>query len=123
MNYNWSANLPEFIKGERLSANKLNRLVQAIAQLLRARYGFGVATPVDICGKLDGDLVAATTFESSPSTAVLSVWIKNASGNMEDSGRNEDVVCRLENISTITTGTVCYAKWVEGEWVVYIADC
>lgn len=117
-------NLPdEFKKGERLAASKLNQIVQAVAGLLRSKYGFGVQRPTEIVGKLDGDLVAATAFSSSPATATMSVWTKNSSGVLVDSGRNETVVNRLVNITTITSGTAVYAMWIEGEWTVFIADC
>jgi hypothetical protein len=118
------ANLPEeFKKGERLSASKLNQLVQALAGLLRSKYGFGVHRPAEISGKLDGDLVKATSYSTTPGTATMSVWQKNSSGVMVDSGRNETVVTRLQNITTITSGTIVYAMWVDGEWVVFMADC
>jgi hypothetical protein len=115
--------VPTFKQGERLSAAKLNELAGSLASILRHRFGFGTAEPKPIVGKLDGNLVAATAFDTTPATATMSVWVKNSSGNLVDSGRNETVVNRLLNITTITTGTVVYAKWVEGEWTVFIADC
>ena len=119
-----NTNLPdEFKRGERLAAGKLNQIVQAVAGLLRAKHGYGIERPTEIVGKLDGDLVAATAFSSTPSTAVMSVWVKNSSGVLVDSGRNETVVNRLVNITTITAGTAVYAMWIEGEWTVFIADC
>lgn len=117
------SNVPGFSRGERLSAWKLNELAAIVASILRHKFGFGTNQPLDIVGKVDGDLTAATAFDTNPATATLSVWSKNISGNLVDSGRNETVVCRLVNINTIIAGTVCYARWVEGEWAVYVADC
>lgn len=119
-----NANVPsEFKRGERLSASKLNQIVQAIVGLLRSKHGFGVNRPAEIAGKLDGDLVKATSFATTPGTATMSVWEKNISGTMVDTGRNETVVTRLQNIQTITSGTIVYAMWINGEWVVFMADC
>ena len=119
-----NANVPsEFKRGERLSAGKLNQIVQAIVGLLRSKHGFGVERPLNIIGKLDGDLVAATNFGTAPSTATLSVWTKNSSGNLVDSGRNETVVNRFLYLGTISSGTIVKAEWLEGEWQPYAIDC
>lgn len=121
---NWKVNLPDtFKKGERLAASKLNQLVEAVANILQTRYGFGTERPTEICGKLDGPLAPAVAFATAPGTATMSVWIKNISGDLEDSGRNETVVTRLMNLETLATSTIVYAMWIEGEWTVFMADC
>ena len=81
-----------------------------------------VPTP-DIVGRLDEPLSPAAAFASSPSTAVLSVWRRNADGDFEDSNINATVVNRLLYVEELATDTICYCRWVEGEWVVYVADC
>lgn len=119
----WQDDLPRFVKGERLKAGKLNELVNQIATLLRGKYGFGVFRPLNIIGKLDAELVAATNFATTPATAVMSVWIKNSSGDMEDSGRNETITNRFVNMLPIASGTIVKAEWIEGEWQLYASDC
>lgn len=120
---NWQSNLPEFKPGERLSAAKLNQLAENIAAILRGRYGVGVTKPLNIIGKLDGELAAATAFATAPATATLSVWIRNVDGDLEDSGRNETIVNRFEFGTPIAAGTIMKAEWIEGEWQPYAADC
>ncbi len=73
-------------------------------------------------GKLDGDLAAATAFSNSPATATMSVWAKNSSGNMVDTTRNITVTNRFEGTS-LSSGTIVKAEWIDGEWQVYAADC
>ena len=89
---------------------------------MRRMLGSQVIPPADISGKLDGDLAAASSFGSSPATATMSVWDKDTSGNMVDTGRNETVVNRFERISLVS-GTIVQARWINGEWRIYAADC
>ena len=114
---------PDFKKGERLTADKMNSLAARIAQILRSRFGFAIQRPLNIIGKLDGDLAPATAFADDPSTATMSVWVRNVSGNLEDSGRNETIVNRFVNSSPILATTIVKAEWIEGEWQLYAADC
>lgn len=112
----------KFAKGQRLTAASLNGLTEAIESIMRRMMGSGVIRPENISGKLDGDLAQATSFGTSPSTATMSVWGKDASGNMVDTGRNETVVNRFERIG-LTSGAIVHAEWIDGEWRVYAADC
>lgn len=73
-------------------------------------------------GKLDSTLAAATEFADDPSTATMSVWQKNSSGDMEDSGDNITVVNRFIHIS-VASGSVVKAEWIDNEWQLYAADC
>jgi hypothetical protein len=111
-----------FSKGQRLTAVGLNGLVEAIESVVRRMLGPQVLQPLDISGKLDGDLAAANDFGTSPATATMSVWDKDTSGNMVDTGRNETVVNRFIRISLPST-TIVQARWINGEWRVYAADC
>lgn len=111
-----------FEKGQRLTAAGLNSLTEAVESIMRRMAGQQIGQPADISGKLDGDLAAASSFSTSPATATMSVWGKDTSGNMVDTGRNETVVNRFERIS-IPTGTIVQARWIDGEWRVYAADC
>lgn len=78
----------------------------------------------DIEGKLDGSLAKATNYGSAPATATLSIWEKNeTTGYLVDSGRNETVVNRMINAGPFASGTIVYARWMNGEWRVYAADC
>ncbi len=113
---------PRFKAGDKLSASVLNSLADSVLAIIRRMYGAQISQPADISGKLDGDLAAASSFGSSPATATMSVWGKDSSGNMVDTGRNETVVNRFERIS-IPTGTIVQARWIDGEWRVYAADC
>lgn len=76
----------------------------------------------NVQGKLDGPLAVATAFDDSPATAVMSVWRKNADGDMEDSTDNITIVNRFEHIS-VDTGAIVKAEWIDGEWQLYAADC
>ena len=125
---NFQPHIPDFKRGERLSAARLNEIADAVSRMLwqkQQAYGtaFGVTQPLDIVGKLDEPLAPAAAFADDPASAVLSVWRRNSDGEMEDSGVNETVFNRLENVEELDTGTICYCRWVEGEWVVYVADC
>ena len=111
-----------FRKGQRLTAAGLNELTTAIESVMARMIGQQVGQPLDISGKLDGDLAAATDFSTTPATATMSVWDKDTNGNMVDTGRNETVVNRFLRIS-VPTGTIVEAKWLNGEWRLAAADC
>lgn len=75
-----------------------------------------------VIGKLDADLDVATAFADDPSTAVLSVWVKDSSGDLVDSGNNITVTNRYLYRS-YTSGTICFAESKAGEWHIYDSDC
>jgi hypothetical protein len=76
----------------------------------------------NVVAVLDGPLAAAADKSSSPSTATASVWTKNGSGNLADTGSNITVVNRFENIE-LASGTLIKCEWILGEWQPYAADC
>ena len=111
-----------FRKGQRLTAAGLNELTTAIESVMSRMLGQSVGQPLDISGKLDGDLAPASDFGTGPATATMSVWDKDTNGNMVDTGRNETIVNRFLRIS-VPTGTIVEAKWLNGEWRLAAADC
>ena len=113
---------PEFKRGQVLTAAALNQLAQAVAAILARFTGPQAIEPLQLQGKLDGDLDAATSCADSPGTATLSVWQKNSSGNYEDSGRNVEVVNRFENLN-FKSGQIMRVGWIDGEWQPTAADC
>ncbi len=119
---NFQRHIADFQRGERLSAARLNELADAIAKLLwhkqqAANAAFGVKPPLEIIGKLDEDLPAATDFGTAPGEAVMSVWFKDQNGDLIDSGRNETIKQRFESADSKTAGDEIRAAWIEGEWV------
>lgn len=119
---NFQPHIPDFQRGERLSAARLNELADAIAKLLwhkqqSANAAFGVKAPLEIIGKLDDDLPAATNFGNAPGEAVMSVWFKDQNGDLIDSGRNENIKQRFESAEAKAAGDEVRAAWIEGEWV------
>lgn len=119
---NFGPHIPDFQRGERLSAARLNELADAIAKLLwhkqqSANAAFGTKPPLEIIGKLDDDLPAATDFGTAPGTAVMSVWFKDQNGNLIDSGRNENIKQRFESAEAKAAGDEIRAVWIEGEWI------
>jgi hypothetical protein len=119
---NFQPHVPDFQRGERLSAARLNELADAVARMLwhkqqSANAAFGVKAPLEIIGKLDDDLPAATNFGTTPGEAVMSVWFKDEDGNLIDSGRNENIKQRFESAEAKAAGDEVRAAWIEGEWV------
>lgn len=119
---NFQPRIADFQRGERLSAARLNELADAISKLLwhkqqAANAAFGTKTPLEIIGKLDEDLPAASNFSTTPGQAVMSVWIKDQNGNLIDSGRNETIRQRFESAEDKIAGDEVRAAWIEGEWV------
>ena len=119
---NFQPHIPDFKRGERLSAARLNELADAIAKLLwhkqqASNTAFGVKPPLEIIGKLDDDLPAATNFGTDPGEAVMSVWFKDQNGNLIDSGRNENIKQRFTSAEGKAAGDEVRAAWIEGEWV------
>ena len=119
---NFQPHIPNFERGERLSAARLNELADAIARLLwqkqqSSNTAFGTKTPLEIIGKLDEDLPAATDFSTTPGEAVMSVWVRNSSGNLIDTGRNETIKQRFTAVGDKSAGDEIRAAWIEGEWV------
>ena len=115
-------NPPTFQRGQVLTAAALNQLAQAVAAILSRFTGPQTVEPLQLTGKLDGALAAATSFATSPGTATLSVWQKNSSGDYEDSGRNVEVTNRFENLS-FASGQIMRVGWIDGEWQPTAADC
>jgi hypothetical protein len=111
-----------FRKGQRLTAAGLNELTTAIESVMSRMLGQSVGQPLDISGKLDTALAPASNFGTAPSTATMSVWGKDANGDMVDTGRNETVVNRFERIG-FAAGVPCEARWIDGEWRLVTADC
>lgn len=111
-----------FEKGQRLKASELNGLAEAIEAIVRRMQGQGLLAPLDISGKLDTALAPASSFGTAPSTATMSVWGRDANGDMVDTGRNETVVNRFERIS-VAADTIVEARWIDGEWRLMAADC
>jgi hypothetical protein len=119
---NFQPHVPDFQRGERLSAARLNELADAVARMLwhkqqSANAAFGVKPPLEIIGKLDDDLPAATNFGTTPGEAVMSVWFKDQNGDLIDSGRNENIKQRFESAEAKAAGDEVRAAWIEGEWV------
>jgi hypothetical protein len=119
---NFQPHIPDFQKGERLSAARLNELADAIAKILwqkqqASNAAFGVRTPLEIIGKLDDDLPAATNFGTTPGEAVMSVWFRDQNGDLIDSGRNENIKQRFTSAVDKAAGDEIRAAWIEGEWV------
>lgn len=112
----------KFERGQRLTAAGLNSLSDAILSMIRKLYGPQIARPLNVTGILNGELVSATAFASSPATATMAVWQKDSSGNMVDSTRDITVVNRMIKIS-LPAGTIAQAEWIDGEWRIYAADC
>ena len=73
-------------------------------------------------GVLDFDLDSADAWEDAPSTATFSVYAKDSSGDMADTGRNVVVTNRALFLA-YTAGTYCKVEWIDGEWQIYAADC
>ena len=117
------ADAPGYLIGPKLLA-QIQSTVRHYAQM----YGGGEAGRTRqqgqerISGKLDAALPRASSFADSPSTATLSVWRKNSSGNMEDSGENVTDYNRMQSID-LTANSIVHAEWIDGEWRVYAADC
>ena len=78
---------PEFKRGQVLTAAALNQLAQSVAAILNRFKGNQVQGEI-LTGKLDADLNAATSFATSPGTALLSVWVKDSSGDYTETTRN-----------------------------------
>lgn len=119
---NFQPHIPDFQRGERLSAARLNELADAIAKILwqkqqSSNAAFGVKPPLEIIGKLDDDLPAATAFGTAPGEAVMSVWVKDPNGDLIESSRNENIVQRFTTVGDMAAGDEVRAAWIEGEWV------
>ena len=112
----------KFKRGDRLTAGMLNSIVSSVMSIIRKMYGTRIEQPLNVHVVLDEELSAATAALTNPSTAVCSVYRKNTSGNLVDSGQNITVVNRFEAI-TIESNTIAKAEWIDGEWQLYAADC
>jgi len=115
-----------FVKGERLSAARLNELADMVSRLIWQKqhaYGaaFGTQQPRNIQVILDADLYAAVDTKDDPSTAQASVLVRR-NDRLVNSGRKITITNRFENIS-VDAGTYGKAEWIDGEWQLYAADC
>lgn len=75
-----------------------------------------------VSGKLDAALPRASSFATAPSSATFSVWRKNSSGDMVDTGEDLTVYNRMERID-FAANTPAQAEWIDGEWRIYVGDC
>ena len=115
-------NPPTFQRGQVLTAAALNQLAQAVAAILARFTGPQAIEPLRLQGKLDGALDAAADSTTTPATATMSVYQKNSSGNMVDSGRDILVINRFQ-FADASAGSWCKAEWIDGEWQLYAVDC
>jgi hypothetical protein len=113
---------PVFEAGQRLTAVALNSLAQSVARIIDRMQGTQVIQPLDLSGKLAGNLAKATSFSTTPGTATVNIWGKDTNGNMIDTGRTETVVNRMEHIEGFT-GDIVYCRWMDGEWRLVSLDC
>ncbi len=113
--------LPEFQRGQMLRAADLNQLAQSVAAILSRLQGNRVQSEI-LTGKLDADLDAATSFASTPSTAAVSVWVKDDQGDYTETARTETVTNRFENLS-FKAGQIIRFQWIDAEWQPVAADC
>lgn len=113
---------PLFQAGQKLTAAALNQLANSVLAIIQRRLGQEAIQPLDLSGKLAGNLAKATSFSTTPGTATFNVWGKDTSGNMVDTGRTETAVNRMEHISG-NTGDIVYCRWMDGEWRVTAIDC
>ncbi len=124
---NFQPHIPDFQRGERLSAARLNDLADAIARLLWQKQqstsaAFHTKQPLHKQVVLLTDLAAAVNTKRDPSTAQAAVLRKNASGDLVETSETEMVVNRFKNIS-IEARTYLKIEWIDGEWQPYAADC
>ena len=112
---------PEFKRGQVLTAAALNQLAQSVAAILNRFQGNQVQGEI-LTGKLDADLNAATSFATSPGTALLSVWVKDSNGDYTETTRNITVTNRFENLNFVS-GQILRVQWIDGEWQPVAADC
>jgi len=116
------------MSGYILSGEALAQLRQVVRQVLgeyrnpgseRGRWRGGQR---QLQGKLDGALDAAADSTTTPATATMSVYQKNSSGSMVDSGRDITVTNRFQ-FADASAGSWCKAEWIDGEWQLYAVDC
>lgn len=98
------------------------QLTASVSKNLPQRRQSVERTTRRLTGKLDGELVVATNFSTTPATATMSVWFKNKAGNMEDSTHDITVTNRMLFVS-LPVGIIVQAEWIDGEWRIYATDC
>lgn len=105
------------------------KIIREVVRIVKAWHrGEMARRPQDqqqrrVQGKLDGELAKAGAFEDDPATASFSIWSKNSSGEMVDSGRNITVVNRYMEVEVLPALTPGKAEWIDGEWQMYDSDC
>lgn len=124
---NFQPHIPDFQRGERLSAARLNELADAIARIMwqkqkAANSTFGVEQPLNQQAILLEDLLAAVNKKRDPSTAQAAILLRKTNGDLTQTSRTVTVVNRFENVS-IDAGTYIKIEWIDGEWQPYAADC
>lgn len=74
-------------------------------------------------GVLDGELAAASAFDTGSSTATMTVYTRDSiTGDLTPSEETLTVTNRFENI-TVATGKYVHVQLLGGEWHVVAADC
>lgn len=111
-----------FEKGQRLSAAALNMLVDAVLSILQRRFGANIGSPPTLIGKLDATLAKSPNWDTSPSTAVFTVWQRDGAGDLIETTRTETVVNRFKFLSW-PADTIMEIRYTEGEWRPATADC
>lgn len=124
---NSQPHIENFEKGERLSAARLNEIVDAVSRLIAAKapahgHAYGVAQPAEIMVILDADLDAATDSLTGATSCLATVcgWSTVLEQGFERS--RQETVWNHSEETDFAADTFGVARWIEGHWV-FFGDC
>jgi hypothetical protein len=100
--------------------NGLTRIRSTPPNLIPEVPGFNIEKRYQ--GILEEDLFAPPDWTKSNKTALVSLWKKNALGEMYDTEIDFLIINRFENIE-IEAGTIVKFEFIDGEWQLYAVDC
>lgn len=119
--------IEKFDRGERLSAARLNEIVEAVSRLMAAKapaYGhaYSVETPLEIMVILDADLAAATDSLTGATSCAATVCSWSTVTNTGAERTRTETVWNHSEKTSFEEDTFGVARWVEGHWI-FFGDC
>lgn len=124
---NFQPHIPDFQRGERLSAQRLNEIVEAVSRLMMAKapahgHAYGVEPPLEIMVILNADLNAATDSLTGATSCSATVCSWSTVTNTGAERTRTETVWNHSEKTSFETDTFGVARWIEGHWV-FFGDC
>jgi hypothetical protein len=124
---NWLPHIQRFAKGERLSADRMNEIVDALSQLMYRKQtsdnsAFGVKLPLHRAAVIGSTLTAPASSLAVATSCTVYFLDLQLDGTQV---LNETPYTAYNDDPEVTAdvGTYCRLEWLNGRWMIYYLGC